>query len=157
MQSGTSFFITLLLISQSLQTFSRENERVYPTGNGKKSSGSSAAQCQTPTAQTDLDVNNVRTTILAASDMWWDLVNPAYEIPKGSNKNSLYSGALWIGGLDVNGNIKVAGQTYRQNGNDFWTGPIDTINVTTTSDVCAAYDKHFVTTREDVIKFTNDP
>ncbi len=157
MQSGTSFFITLLLIAQSLQTFSRENERVYPTGNGKKQSGSSAAQCQTPTAQTDLDVNNVRTTILAASDMWWDLVNPAYEIPKGSNKNSLYSGALWIGGLDVNGNIKVAGQTYRQNGNDFWTGPIDTINVTTTSDVCAAYDKHFVTTREDVIKFTNDP
>ena len=42
-----------------------------------------------------------------------------YEIPKGSNKNSMFAGALWIGGVDDGGNLKVAAMTYRQGGNDF--------------------------------------
>ena len=59
--------------------------------------------------------------------MWWDLVgNAEYEVPKGSGKNSLFAGAIWIGGKDAAGNLKVAAQTYRQSGSDFWPGPVDT-------------------------------
>ena len=32
-----------------------------------------AAGCSPSTSQTDLDVNNVRTTIMAGGDMWWNL------------------------------------------------------------------------------------
>ena len=31
-----------------------------------------AAGCNPATSQTDLDVNNVRTTIMAGGDMWWN-------------------------------------------------------------------------------------
>lgn len=86
-----------------------------------------SAGCQAATAQRDLDVNNVRTTILNGGDMWWNLNNARYEVPKVESgqvaKNSLFSGALWIGGV-TNGNLRIAAQTYRQNGNDFYPGPL---------------------------------
>ena len=44
-----------------------------------------AASCDPSTASADLDVNNVRTKILNGGDMWWDLSNPKYEIPKIHN------------------------------------------------------------------------
>ncbi|SVD05579.1 uncharacterized protein METZ01_LOCUS358433, partial [marine metagenome] len=84
-----------------------------------------AAGCAAATSQTDLNINNVRATILGGGDMWWDLNDAQYEIPKGSYKNSLFAGALWIGGVDDGGILKVAGQTYRQGGDDFWPGPLD--------------------------------
>src|SRR5512146_3104203 len=78
-----------------------------------------AAGCEPATAQVDLDINNVRTRIMNGGDMWWDLLNAKYEIPKvldrntQVSKNALFSGALWIGGLSQ-GNLKLAAQTYRQ-------------------------------------------
>ena len=86
--------------------------------------------CAIGTSQTELDINNVRTTILNAGDMWWDLSNGRYEIPKGSGKHSMFAGALWIGGYDDNGQLKVAGQTYRQSGTDYWPGPLDNVRLT---------------------------
>ena len=41
----------------------------------------------------------------------------------------MFAGSLWIGGIDKTGQLRVAAQTYRQQaGNDFFAGPIDTIN-----------------------------
>ena len=40
------------------------------------------AACQPATAQIDLDINNVRTRLLTGGDMWWDLNDAKYEIPK---------------------------------------------------------------------------
>ena len=109
-----------------------------------------AAACQPATAQTDLDVNNVRTTILAGGDMWWDLDNGVYEIPKGSNKHSLFAGSLWIGGIDDGSNLKVAAMTYRQTGNDFWPGPLNPANASTDITICDQYDTHFSITKPEV-------
>src|SRR5688572_17872152 len=117
----------------------------------------SQSQCNLPIAQADLDINNVRTTILVGGDMWWDVSNPKYEVPKGSGKHSLYAGALWIGGYDVVGQLKVAGQTYRQSGGDFWGGPLDTASVTITPDKCNAYDRHWKVSKEDVQEFIDNP
>ena len=82
-----------------------------------------AAGCDPSSSQTDLDVNNVRTTIMGGGDMWWNLSDARYEIPKDGNRHSMFAGALWIGGVDDGGQLKVAAMTYRQSGNDFWTGP----------------------------------
>ena len=77
-----------------------------------------AAGCSPSSSQTDLDVNNVRTTIMGGGDMWWNLSDARYEIPKDGNRHSLFAGALWIGGVDAGGQLKVAAMTYRQGGND---------------------------------------
>ncbi|PKP03084.1 MAG: hypothetical protein CVU14_02430, partial [Bacteroidetes bacterium HGW-Bacteroidetes-9] len=79
-----------------------------------------------------LEVNNVRTRINTGGDMWWDFEVAQYEIPKGSRKTSMFSAALWIGGIDVNDQLKLAALRYRQgpnvgspgSGNDFWPGPL---------------------------------
>jgi len=151
----TRFHLILWLIAAanvSVKSFAAEN-----TGQAfkKTSPPSLNAACTEATVQSDLAVNNVRCRILMG-DMWWDLNNnPQYEIPKGSGVNSMFAGALWIGGLDVGGNLKVAAQTYRYTGNDFWPGPLDTTNASVSLDVCAQYDKHFRITRKEVEAFVS--
>jgi PKD repeat protein len=112
-----------------------------------------AAMCVPATAKVDLDINNVRATILNGGDMWWDLTSAGYEIPKGSRKMSMFAGALWIGGLDAGGQIHAAGQTYRQSGIDFWPGPIDSLTHLTNYDTCHKYDKIWKLNRVDVEHF----
>ncbi|REJ83176.1 MAG: hypothetical protein DWQ44_00215 [Bacteroidetes bacterium] len=115
-----------------------------------------AAGCSPSKSKADLDVNNVRCPIHINGDMWWDLVgNAEYEVPVGSGKHSMFAGAIWIGGKDGAGNLKVAAQTYRQSGSDFWPGPVDTTNATITNDVCVEYDKHWKITLSEVRDFVN--
>ena len=102
------------------------------------------AACSTPSGAAQLDINNVRTIIYTGGDMWWDLnSNPYYRIPKDGIANSLFSGSLWLGGLDAGGQLKVAAMTYRQSGVDFWPGPLDTVNTSTDQSICNQYDKIF--------------
>ena len=41
-----------------------------------------AAGAAPSTSQTDLDINNIRTTILSGGDMWWNLNNANMKYPK---------------------------------------------------------------------------
>lgn len=125
-----------------------------------------SADCNPATAQVDLAINNVRTTILGGGDMWWDLNNAKYEIPKlpeGSTeqpKHSMFAGSLWIGGVDAGGQLKVAAMTYRQTGNDFWPGPLNTATADISADECDKWDTHFKASLSDVeshIKWLEDP
>lgn len=109
-----------------------------------------STKCKAPTSRIDLDINNVRTTILNGGDMWWDLSNAQYEIPRGSDKHSIYAGSIMIGGVDQTGNLKMAALTHRVQGSDFWAGPIDKTSVSTNSDVCDEYDKHYKLNRQEV-------
>jgi len=124
------------------------NPNISNTNYSKVASG-----CSPATSQTDIDVNNVRATILGGGDMWWNLSDAQYEIPKGSGLNSLFAGSLWIGGVDAGGQLKVAAMTYRQGGNDFWPGPLDVATGTITEDECNKWDKHFKISRSDVEEF----
>ena len=131
-------------------------ENVGSSGHRNASPESSLASGCTPaTAQTDLDINNVRARILTGGDMWWDLISARYEVPKGSNKFSLFAGALWIGGIDAGGQLKVAAMTYRQTGNDFWPGPVNATTVSITPSECNKYDKHWKITLQEVQDFVN--
>lgn len=136
-----------------LQANAREN---VGNNSGKLAGGpkSISAACSPGNGRTDLDLNNVRALIFTSGDMWWDLNNsPRYEVPKGSNRHSAFASALWMGGLDNGGNLKVAAMTYRQTGNDFWPGPLKLEDASVTSDVCASYDKHWKITRQEVEEY----
>lgn len=117
-----------------------------------------SSSCEPASLSADLDINNVRTKILNGGDMWWDLNNPKYEVPKVNDpntirKHSLYAGALWIGGKDDGGNIRLAAMTYRQKGSDFWPGPLDITNGTTEPGRCKNYDKIWKMTRTELEEF----
>jgi hypothetical protein len=138
-------------------TVARENAGASGSSNNKNGQPSTmAATCNATTAQAELDINNIRTTILVGGDLWWNLDEGRYEVPIGSGKHSLFAGSLWIGGIDAGGQIKVAAQTYRQTGYDFWGGPIDTVSVSTTDDRCQAFDRHWKVTKDQVREFIAD-
>lgn len=134
-----------------------------PTNGGGQKFQRRAAACEPATFQSDLDINNVRARILNGGDMWWDLNSVAkYEIPKVTDanqirKNSLFAGAIWIGGLDPGGNLKVAAMTYRQSGSDYYPGPLDSVSATTESARCKFYDKIYKINRTDLEDFVLDP
>lgn len=117
------------------------------------------AGCNPATARTNLDINNVRTAILGGGDMWWDLSNASYEVPKipaGSStprKHSLFAGSVWIGGIDAGKTLKVAAQTYRQStvlGVGFWPGNLDPATATVDPATCLKYDRHWKLTKSQV-------
>lgn len=119
--------------------------------------GKVMADCAAPKASRELWVNNVRTIIFSGGDMWWDQfgnTNAYYHIPASSNRgtaaSSCFGGAVWIGGYDAGGQLKVAAMTYRQNGIDFWPGPLDTSSAGANPDVCSKFDKIFAVSRAEV-------
>jgi len=119
------------------------------------------AGCAPGSGFADLWVNNVRCRINTGGDMWWDLQGIAkYFVPGNTSKTSMYSASLWIGGLDVNGQLKLAAQRYRSAGNDYWPGPLTVDgNASIEPEVCAEYDKLFRMKKVDVqeyLKWWND-
>ncbi|MES2394898.1 MAG: T9SS type A sorting domain-containing protein [Bacteroidota bacterium] len=77
-------------------------------------------------AGSNLDINNIKAAINADGGLFWDNVNSVFEVPNGSGKSTIYASGLWMGGYDQGGQLHLAGQTYRQTGVDFFSGPIDT-------------------------------
>ena len=115
--------------------------------------------CLPSNSDKDLNINNVRAKILGGGDMWWDGVNDAqYEVPKidpssgQTPVNAIFAGALWFSALDDAGQLKVAAQTYRNQGHDFWTGPLRPDGEIDKS-TCAAWDNHFEVLGADVDNF----
>lgn len=135
-------------------TFSAMAEENRPSSKGKqRKSAAKALQeaCSPATAEVDLNINNVRARILGSGDMWWDFNRAQYEVPKGSNKHSMFAGALWLGGIDDADNLKLAAMTYRSGGVDYWTGPLSDDNTASVDRAtCEAYDQHWVVFRDEV-------
>ena len=86
--------------------------------------------------------------------MWFKEV-AEYEVPRGSGKTSMFCAALWIGGKDSNGQLKLAAVRFRQVGEDYWTGPLKLVGAGTTKDMCIKFDKHFKITRAEVDEHIN--
>jgi hypothetical protein len=150
----------VLMLAGSAATFAKMNVGANRLASVPNTGAKTAAACPVTQAQIDLDVNQVRARVLVGGDLWWDPFGqtPYYEVPIGSNKNALYSGALWIGGFDQSNQLLVAAQTYRQQGaNDFWGGPIskdvNTGAITITDARCLEFDKFWSIKREDVENF----
>lgn len=153
--------MVLALVGTLQLAQAREN-----AGLNKKSTNTSGslrkkgAGCAAATQQKDLDLNNVRTTILNGGDMWWNLQQARYEVPKvepgNTPKHSLFSGALWIGGVTL-GNLRIAAQTYRQSGNDYYPGALTVDgSASITADRCKDYDKIWKVTLQEINEFRAD-
>lgn len=148
----------VILTALTLGGVSELGAHVNPGGSGIKQNNSNntpgvAAGCTAAKTSTDLDFNNVVARIHTGGDMWWDLTQTAvYEVPAGSGKHSLFAGSLWLGGQDVNGQLKIAAMRFRD-GIDFWTGPLNTSTADIDPATCAEWDKHFVITRTEVDEF----
>jgi len=74
-----------------------------------------------------MDINNIKAGTLVHGDMWWNVTQQVStcEFPKGSGKALCFATALWMSGYDAGNQLHIAAQTYRQNGNDYWPGPLD--------------------------------
>ncbi len=110
---------------------------------------SESAVCLPAASSNELTVNNVRAYIETGGTMWFKEL-AEYEVPAGSGKTSMFCAALWIGGRDANGTLKLAAVRFRQVGNDYWTGPLKVTGASTTQSMCLKYDKHFKITRAEV-------
>ena len=111
-----------------------------------------AAACAPATGLRDLEWNNVRALIETGGSLWQDRATSqaSYEVPKGGGISSLYAGALWMGGISPDQQLKLAALTFRNRGNDYWTGPLTNDgSAEIDAEVCNQYDEFFVSTRSD--------
>jgi hypothetical protein len=112
--------------------------------------------CLPPTAITEFEPNEVRTTLSHGGSLWWDKDNAGFAIPKQDERrfdvHAFYAGGLWIGGLDPGGNLKLAAATYGQAAGrvDYWAGPLDSSTGATEPGTCANWDKFFKVNASDV-------
>ena len=121
-------------------------------GNNGAAPALRASACAPATGLRDLEWNNVRALIETGGSLWQDRATSqaAYEVPKGGGVSSLYAGALWMGGISPDQQLKLAALTFRARGNDYWTGPLTNDgSAEVDADVCSEYDEFFVSTRAD--------
>ncbi len=105
-------------------------------------------------AKAYLDINHIKAAHLVHGDMFWDpsASEARCEFPKGSGKNASFVTALWMGGYDGSNNLHVAAQTYRQDGNDYWPGPIENVQPVP-YDSAASWAKIWKVNRADITGF----
>jgi len=143
-----------------------------------------AANCTPTITEFNMAFNDVSAILETGGRMFQQTGaqgNAGYEVPRtalGNGPKAIYSGSLWMGGKDNNGQLKLAALCFRQNGNDFWAGPLqvpqipnsdvdDDPNVpwtaTTVSDYgqggtfleeCTQWDKFFPMSKALVIRYT---
>ena len=137
----------LVCFQISAQEYGSEQKKTFP----QKGAG-----CAPPTTSTYMEINNVRALMHTAGNLWQipGLNNSQYEVPKNSGIMALFTAALWLGGTDVNNQLKLAALRYR-NGQDYWTGPLSEVFAETNYETCDAYDRHFITTQDMIREFNS--
>lgn len=148
MQSYSRFltlFLFALMVSPVFAHINPELHGIAPQG-GNVSFRNDCAQA---TQQIEMSINNVRALLLNGGDVWWDLSDGRYVVPNVDPTSgvppvsSIFAGAVWIGGYDDVGNLKMAAQTYRDaQHTDFWPGPLTSVG-TTAQDTCKQWDRFF--------------
>ena len=108
-----------------------------------------ASTCLPAANSNELIVNNVRAYLETNGTMWFEEI-AQYEVPYGSGKTSMFAAALWIGGKDINDQLKLAAVRFRQVGDDFWTGPLTLNGASVTQQTCSDYDRFYKITRAEV-------
>lgn len=141
--------VTIAILLPALLAHAHIDPEKYGSNISTDDKVSFRSDCAQSTRQIDMDINNVRARLLNGGDVWWDLqdgkyivpnVDPASGIPE---KSSIFAGAVWIGGYDDVGNLKMAAQTYRDaTHTDFWPGPLTNVG-TTAKDTCLQWDRFF--------------
>jgi hypothetical protein len=134
------------------------------------------ALCAPANYRKTMEFNDVSCQLETGGLLFLDRANglATYKVPKTGNVTTIYAGALWMGGTDVNGQLKIAAVKYRADGNDFWPGPLTVIEGTgdynpnviqgnqstrdygdanIDADQCLLYDNIFTISKAGVISF----
>lgn len=116
-----------------------------------------AMDCVPAMSTTVLEINEAKVTLATGGEIFYNaaIQDAGYEIPKGSGIYSIFAGALWIGALDDDGNLKLAAQTYRTDGEDFWPGPLDSDGQTNKVN-CDNFDKSWTVAQAEIDAFNED-
>ncbi len=101
-----------------------------------------------------IDVNNINAAVLVHGDMFWDPAKGAAHcnFPANAPTNINFASALWMSGYDGSSQLHVAAQTYRQDGNDYWPGPLDASDTLTYS-TSGNWAKIWKVNRSDIQSF----
>jgi hypothetical protein len=152
-------------------------EKGKGSGDGNLSTPYNKANCPPSNARLFMNFNDVEALIEVGGSLWQNrqVGAASYEVPAGGGNHVIYSGSIWMGGLDVNGQLKLAAVKFRQGGNDFWAGPLSQtvgsgtydpmqpVPANATRDFgaatidpgqCVKYDKFFPIAKSEVIAFT---
>ncbi len=146
--------LTLFFLFLSLHLFA-SNKLILERSSLSNKASDFKQNCAQATFQTDLDINNVRATLLVGGDMWWNGNQGRYIVPKvaegEAEVSSIFVGGVWMGGVDGFGNIKIAAQTYGTSAglSDYWPGPISE-NGQGDAETCANWDRIFTVKGEDI-------
>ena len=155
MRRALVFASLITLFSFQIQAKEYKKTGTPPDGDKSQLKGFAAA-CQPGKTVTELSLNNIRTYVHMDGLLWSDITGGAgYEVPKNSGKTSIYSGGIWIGGTDVNGQLKLTAIKYK-GARNFWPGPLIMSGEqrgTTDVEVCYQYDRHYEITRYQVEAF----
>lgn len=177
---GSAFLLTS---NNALSYIKTDGTGMQQNNGGNTIAQPKSAGCSPATAQLTMEFNDVSSFIEQGGSMWQNRGSgvAAYEIPKGSGLKVIYAGALWMGGTDVNGQLKIAALTFRSQ-EDFWPGPLsvgvnngtsglgigtfdpsnpvgddatrDFGSATIESEECTAYDKFYTIRKAEVIAFS---
>lgn len=140
-----SRIVSIALIA--MFTFSLANaEKFVGDPVRKKTVPQKAATCLPASSSSELNINNVRAYIETSGSMWFKEI-AKYVVPKSGNASSMFASALWIGGLDITGQLKLAAIRFRQVGDDFWPGPLNRKAADIDQSVCSYYDRHYEMTK----------
>jgi hypothetical protein len=168
--------ITTLLWSNDSLSYIKEGSGIVQGGGNTATNQVKGANCAPATAQLTMSFNDVSSFIEQGGSLWQNrqATVAAYEVPKGSGLFAIFAGALWMGGTDVNGQLKLAALTFRS-GNDFWPGPLTVTPGTGTydpsapvgdnavrdfgeanidPDQCSFYDKFYTIRKSEVENYT---
>lgn len=143
--------LTVIVLLTSLSVFAqsyggKERPVIKPHTKG--------AGCAPPNETLYLELNNVRAMVHTAGNLWQVPGQnfSQYEVPKNSGIMALFTSALWMGGTDINGQLKLAALRYRD-GQDYWTGPLSQDVAEIDQADCQKYDRHYVTSQDLVREF----
>ncbi|MBR1798593.1 MAG: hypothetical protein IJ761_01650 [Bacteroidales bacterium] len=145
---------SLLISAFNVSVQARECTECKKTNAKNAAMQTKAAACKRAQSTAELNINNVRALINGYGNMWYDGSVAQYHLPKNSNTSPLFCAALWIGGTDVNDQLRLAALRFGSSGDDYWPGPLK-INGTASVDlpVCNEYDKHWIITKAEVLAF----
>ncbi|MEM1054441.1 MAG: T9SS type A sorting domain-containing protein [Bacteroidota bacterium] len=104
-------------------------------------------------ARADIYVENagVRARLFNNGALFWSGTNDLrYEVPKDSGIQAIFAAGLWIGGT-VEGETRFAGSDYGPY--EYWPGPLGPDGAAPTPASCAAYDRIWRVTLEDIARY----
>lgn len=99
------------------------------------------------------DVNNISANFQSCGGISKLGDKHHYFVPKTDSVSTIFASTLWIGGRDSSRELRLAANRFRNNGSDFWTGPLSTIDATISPETSADWDRFWVIEKREIEEF----